>query len=238
MTTVLHINYKLLFNQEFYIDTKIKDAETILISIMSEIFDKFKELDKYQVIDFFDQMNKVFIHKPLLYSKLPLTEYKYIQDEKEEIFYFNNYSKDFTDKIINTCLLKYLSKLPFLPYLNDIEGYEKIIEIDFDYYIIYYNFEISEDTQNAINNFNQYFNEFDESLNFEIRKTKLDKEQIMETITRKENPQRKVKITQEPKKVSLENEIFEMRSEIKELKNTIKELVEMMKAVYEFEDVA
>jgi hypothetical protein len=71
-----------------------------------------------------------------------------------------------------------------------------------------------------------------------IRKTKLDKEQIMETITRKENPQKKVKITQEtkiePKKVSLENEIIEMRSEIKELKNTIKELVEMMKAVYEF----
>ena len=63
-----------------------------------------------------------------------------------------------------------------------------------------------------------------------IRKTKLDKEQIMETITRKENPQKKVKITQEPKiepkKVSLENEIIEMRSEIKELKNTIKELVE------------
>ena len=75
-----------------------------------------------------------------------------------------------------------------------------------------------------------------------IRKTKLDKEQIMETITRKENPQKKVKITQEPKiepkKVSLENEIIEMRSEIKELKNTIKELVEMMKAVYEFEDGA
>lgn len=75
-----------------------------------------------------------------------------------------------------------------------------------------------------------------------IRKTKLDKEQIMETITRRENPQKKVKITQEPKiepkKVSLENEIIEMRSEIKELKNTIKELVEMMKAVYEFEDVA
>ena len=75
-----------------------------------------------------------------------------------------------------------------------------------------------------------------------IIKTKLDKEQIMETITRKENPRKKVKITQEPKiepkKVSLENEIIEMRSEIKELKNTIKELVEMMKAVYEFEDVA
>lgn len=75
-----------------------------------------------------------------------------------------------------------------------------------------------------------------------IRKTKLDKEQIMEIITRKENPQKKVKITQEPKiepkKVSLENEIIEMRSEIKELKNTIKELVEMMKSVYEFEDVA
>ena len=40
-----------------------------------------------------------------------------------------------------------------------------------------------------------------------IIKTKLDKEQIIETITRKENPQKKVKITQEPKikpkKVSL-----------------------------------
>lgn len=71
-----------------------------------------------------------------------------------------------------------------------------------------------------------------------IIKTKLDKEQIMETITRKENSQKKVKITQKPKKVSLENEIIEMRNEIKELKNTIKELVEMMKAVYEFEDGA
>lgn len=70
-----------------------------------------------------------------------------------------------------------------------------------------------------------------------IIKTKLDKEQIMEIITRKENPQKKVKITQEPKKVSLENEIIEMRSEIKELKNTIKELVDTMNAVYEFEDV-
>ena len=78
-----------------------------------------------------------------------------------------------------------------------------------------------------------------------IRKTKLDEEQIMETITRKENPQKRVrvkKVTQEtniePKKVSLENEIIEMRCEIKELKKTMKELVKMMRAVYEFEDVA
>ena len=81
-----------------------------------------------------------------------------------------------------------------------------------------------------------------------ITKTKLDKEQLLEAITKKEKSRKKVKITQEPKmtqeikiepkKVSLENEIIEMRSEIKELKNTIEELVEMMKAVYEFEDVA
>ena len=81
-----------------------------------------------------------------------------------------------------------------------------------------------------------------------IIKTKLDKEQILETITKKENTQKKskkskkTKITQEPKiepkTVSLENEIIGMRSEIKELKNTIKELVDMMKTVYEFEDVA
>ena len=84
----------------------------------------------------------------------------------------------------------------------------------------------------------------DASIEEIIIKTKLDKEQILETITRKENPQKKskkTKITQEPKiepkTVSLENEIIGMRSEIKELKNTIKELVDMMKAVYEFEDV-
>jgi hypothetical protein len=83
-----------------------------------------------------------------------------------------------------------------------------------------------------------------------IIKTKLNKEEIMEIIAKKENPQKKVKTTQEskieskiepkiePKKISLENEIIEMRSEIKELKNTIKELVDMMKAIYEFEDVA
>ena len=62
MTTVLKINYKLLFNQEFYIDTKIKDAETILISIMSEIFYKFKELDKFQNLIFLlHKKNKSYI---------------------------------------------------------------------------------------------------------------------------------------------------------------------------------
>jgi hypothetical protein len=73
-----------------------------------------------------------------------------------------------------------------------------------------------------------------------VKITKLDKETITETITKKQLPPKKVKITSEPiiepKKVSLENEIIEMRSEIKELKNTIKELVEMMKAVYEGND--
>ena len=77
-----------------------------------------------------------------------------------------------------------------------------------------------------------------------IKKTKLDKEQIMKTITIRENPEikekkekkvKKVKITQEPKikpkKVSLEYEIIKMRSEMKDPKNTIKELVVTMKAV-------
>lgn len=69
-----------------------------------------------------------------------------------------------------------------------------------------------------------------------IIKTKLDKEEIMGTIRRRENPQKKVTTIQEPNKVSLESEIIEMRCEIKELKNTIKELVDMVKAIYEFED--
>ena len=44
MTTVLNINSKLLFNQEFYIDTKIKDAETInaALSNHSIIFLRFQ----------------------------------------------------------------------------------------------------------------------------------------------------------------------------------------------------
>ena len=79
-----------------------------------------------------------------------------------------------------------------------------------------------------------------------IIKTKLNNEQITETITKKENTPKRVKVKTEPiiqpkklfqpKKLSLENEVTEMRIEIKELKSTIKELVEMMKAVYEFED--
>lgn len=69
-----------------------------------------------------------------------------------------------------------------------------------------------------------------------IKKTKLDKEQITETITKKGNTSQKEIITPELKNVSLEAEISEMRREIKELKLTIKEMVDMMKAVYEFED--
>lgn len=56
-----------------------------------------------------------------------------------------------------------------------------------------------------------------------IIRTKLNKEQIMKTITRKEN-HKKI----EPKKISFSNEIIEMRYEIKELKNTIKELVSVI----------
>ena len=71
-----------------------------------------------------------------------------------------------------------------------------------------------------------------------IIKTKLDKEQLMDMITKQQNKTRTFK-----------NEIFEIKDEIKELKNTIKdeikelkntikELVEMTNAVYEFENIA
>lgn len=74
-----------------------------------------------------------------------------------------------------------------------------------------------------------------------ILKSRLNIEQITETITKKEqkNKQARTKYptaTSEPKKFSLETEVMEMRIEIKELKNRINELVEMMKAVYEFKD--
>ena len=76
-----------------------------------------------------------------------------------------------------------------------------------------------------------------------ILKTKLDEEQIIETIKKRQNNPKKCKsVTETIKKrwsktpFSIESEIDEMKNDIKELKNTIKELVEMMKALYEFED--
>ena len=70
-----------------------------------------------------------------------------------------------------------------------------------------------------------------------ILKTKLDEDQIIETIKKLQNNPKKCKSVTEIKKTfSIESEIDEMKNDIKELKNTIKELVEMMKAAYEFED--
>jgi len=70
-----------------------------------------------------------------------------------------------------------------------------------------------------------------------ILKTKLDEDQILETIKRRQNNVKKCKSVSEIKKpFSIESEIDKMKNDIKELKNTINELVEMMKAVYEFED--
>ena len=75
-----------------------------------------------------------------------------------------------------------------------------------------------------------------------IIKTKLNKEIITETITKKDNASKRANtkptstLIHVPKQFSLENEVNEMKTDIKELKNTIKELVEMMKALYEFED--
>jgi hypothetical protein len=76
-----------------------------------------------------------------------------------------------------------------------------------------------------------------------MRATKLDKQQIMETVTKKQMSCKKVKTAPEPilqpKKIVLEKKITEismLRSEIKELKNKVNEILEMMKAVYEFEN--
>jgi hypothetical protein len=64
-------------------------------------------------------------------------------------------------------------------------------------------------------------------------KTKLDEDQIIETINKRQNNPKKCKsVTEIKTPFSIESEINEMKNDIKELKNTIKELVEMMKAVY------
>jgi uncharacterized coiled-coil DUF342 family protein len=60
-------------------------------------------------------------------------------------------------------------------------------------------------------------------------KTKLDEDQIIETIKKLQNNPKKCKSVTEIKPFSIESEIDEMKNDIKELKNTIKELVEMLK---------
>jgi hypothetical protein len=69
-----------------------------------------------------------------------------------------------------------------------------------------------------------------------ILKTKLEKDQIIEIIKRRQNNPTKSEVIEIKKLFSIESEIDELKNDIKEVKNTLKELVEMMKAVYEFED--
>ena len=70
-----------------------------------------------------------------------------------------------------------------------------------------------------------------------ILKTKLEEDQIIETIKKLKNNPKKCKSIKEIKKpFSIESEIDEMKNEIKELKNTIKELVEMVKEIHEFKE--
>lgn len=69
-----------------------------------------------------------------------------------------------------------------------------------------------------------------------ILKTKLEKDQIIEIIKRRQNNSTKSEVIEIKKLFSIESEIDELKNDIKEVKNTLKELVEMMKAVYEFED--
>jgi len=66
-----------------------------------------------------------------------------------------------------------------------------------------------------------------------ILKTKLDENQIVETIKRRNNNPKQCKsVTEIKKPVLIKSEIDEIKNDINELKNTIKELIEMIKAVY------
>ena len=66
-----------------------------------------------------------------------------------------------------------------------------------------------------------------------ILKTKLDEDQIIETIKKRQNNPKKCKsVTKIKTPLSIESEIYEMKNDINELKNTMKELVEIiMKSV-------
>lgn len=80
-----------------------------------------------------------------------------------------------------------------------------------------------------------------------ILKTKLDKDQIVETIKKRQNAtvnatikyNPAIEITEPPNipSFAIEKEISEMKNDIKELKKAINELTEMLNAIYEFQDV-
>tara|TARA_Y100001958_G_scaffold82661_1_gene55970 strand:- start:505 stop:939 length:435 start_codon:yes stop_codon:yes gene_type:complete len=72
--------------------------------------------------------------------------------------------------------------------------------------------------------------EKDTSMKEIIMKTKLNEEEIKETINKKKNnPKKSKSISKKEIKFSIEDEITEMKNDIKELKNTMKDLMELIK---------
>jgi len=79
-----------------------------------------------------------------------------------------------------------------------------------------------------------------------IKKTKIDKDDLMNTIEKRKENKKKGKekrldhmhktITEDNISFSLENDIMDIKKDIKELKNYLHELSEKLSAIYEFED--
>lgn len=81
-----------------------------------------------------------------------------------------------------------------------------------------------------------------------MRITKLQQEEIMDTINKNDNKKTtkhvetnnstfsSITLTGFVKSFSVENEIIEMKKDIKDLKKDMKELIAIMNAVYEFTD--
>ena len=187
VNTILTVPYSslLIFNEKKLIDTKMEDSETLLVSIISEIFDTFKRMESKGASELYKKMNIDFHMKSTItYNNECLIEYKYKEDNGVlKTFNFSNCSAEFKERIINTSFLDYISKLPILPTypgyiyqeLEDIEDMNTIT-IDFDRGYIDYDFDVSEDTVEAIQCFNDYFTELslDENTRCLYFKVRLD----------------------------------------------------------------
>ncbi len=123
--------------------------------------DKEKEEDKDKLskkdLELFSKLSA--IDKKILniriFEKTNLIKFSYIYKNNQIDFDMNNYGKLIHDSVISESLLDFISNIPVLPIINDIETKRNIIEIDLEFQIINYNFKLTRESEDFIENFKE-----------------------------------------------------------------------------------
>lgn len=97
-----------------------------------------------------------------IFDKTNLIKFSYIYKNNQIDFDMNNYGKLIHDSVISESLLDFISNIPVLPIINDIETERNIIEtkrniieIDLEFQIINYNFKLTKESEDFIEKFKE-----------------------------------------------------------------------------------